>query len=265
MTNHIPWNNGKSIYNYLSKAKIIKILKNNNYHYGNTAKELNCSYASLQRLIKKYNIIWDREKTQFENKSKVKSGINHYNYGKKLSKKHKNNIKKNSKGYWKGKKIPINIRLKISKTLKQLKIDRGYIVSEKSRIKIRKKMIKKIEKTKGKFKCFYSEKACIFFNKLNNKYKLNGQHALNKGEYHVKELGYFLDFYSEKYNIVIEWNEHNHYNNNRLTAKHITRQEQIKRKLKCNWINIKQDTFKEENIFKRIEKIIRQKELRITA
>ena len=39
-------------------------------------------------------------------------------------------------------------------------------------------------------------------------------HAENIGEFCIKELGYFLDYYEPNLNLVIEWNEKQHFNKN---------------------------------------------------
>jgi len=122
--------------------------------------------------------------------------------------------------------------------------------------------LERLKDLKGQRAPFYNIEACQFFNILNKKYNLKGLHAENKGEFQVQTLGYFLDYYEPCYNIVIEWNEKAHYKNNKLTELHKQRQHEIKSYLKCHFINIRQKTFKKENIFKKIEKIINYSEIK---
>jgi len=121
----------------------------------------------------------------------------------------------------------------------------------------RRAQIKRVENTVGQLFPVCNKKACGFFNQLNKKYKLIGVHGQNKGEYFIKKLAYWVDYYEPTLNLVIEWNESRHYDKNgRLTNKHIQRQLRIKKKLKCYFINIKEKTFNAHSIYRRVEKII---------
>jgi len=169
--------------------------------------------------------------------------------GKKFTKKLCNRVSKNKKGK-KRKKLTQEHKDNVSKALTGKKFTKKHCNN------IRISVINRLNKLKGQISPSYNKKACIFFNKLNKKYKLKGKHAENGGEFHIKGLGYFVDFYSKKYNLVIEWNEERHYDNNKLSKKHLKRQNEIKKYLKCKFINIRQNTFKQKSIFKRIEKQI---------
>lgn len=61
------------------------------------------------------------------------------------------------------------------------------------------------------------------------------QHAENGGEYHIKELGYWVDGYSKEKNIVIEYYEKSHKNN---IERDLRRQNEILNLLKCKFIII---------------------------
>ena len=83
----------------------------------------------------------------------------------------------------------------------------------------------------------YNKTACLFIDKLNEKYNLNLIHAENGGEKYV--LGYFVDGYDEKNNIVFEYDEKRHYKdvyNNILKQKDIDRQNAIIEELGCRFI-----------------------------
>lgn len=71
----------------------------------------------------------------------------------------------------------------------------------------------------------------------------NIQHALNGGEYHIKELGYFVDGYDSKNNIVYEWDEETHFNYLGLKERDINRQNEIINHLKCDFIRIRESDY----------------------
>jgi len=203
-------------------------------------------------------------------------------FGKDKSKKIKKKISKKLKGHKLSKESIEKMKKNINKGFKNGRTvwNKGLTKETDSRINksattmknnikkfnnMRLGAIKRIKKQNGQISPSYSIDACKFFKEIDKKYNLNGQHAEHKGEYHIKELGYFLDYYEPELNLIIEWNENKHYDNGRLTAKHLTRQDQIKRKLKCTFINIRQKTFNKERIFKRIEKSIRSKKIKLIS
>ena len=98
-------------------------------------------------------------------------------------------------------------------------------------------LTKKSKNTKGKY-VNYNEKACVVFRRINKELKLNGIFATNKGELSI--LGYSVDYYEPKLNLVIEWDEPHHYKEGQLREKDIIRQNKIERYLKCKFIRIKQ-------------------------
>lgn len=111
---------------------------------------------------------------------------------------------------------------------KNRKIDESFI--EKMRISSLNRILKQ-----GK-NISFNPKSIKFFEKLNNEYKLKGLFGINE----FKCIGYSLDFYSKKYNIVIEWDEEFHYKNDLLRNKDIIRQEKIINYLNCKFIRIRE-------------------------
>lgn len=82
----------------------------------------------------------------------------------------------------------------------------------------------------------YNKNACLFIDKLNEKYNLNLIHAESGGEKCVS--GYFVDGYDKEKNIVFEYDEKKHYKdvyNNILKDKDINRQNEIIAKLGCRF------------------------------
>jgi hypothetical protein len=65
-------------------------------------------------------------------------------------------------------------------------------------------------------------------------------HAENVGEYHIKELGYFLDAYDPIKNVVLEIDESHHYDKDgQLIEKDVRRQKEIEDYLQCKFIRIR--------------------------
>ena len=83
----------------------------------------------------------------------------------------------------------------------------------------------------------YNADACDYFNTLNREKGWALIHAGNGGE--TECHGYFLDAYDKTQNIVVEYDESRHYkvvdNNWILSPKDLTRMEEIKRYLGCEF------------------------------
>lgn len=184
--------------------------------------------------------------------------------GKKISDEHKNNIKKsilNSELHKKSVKDPIRNK-KISDKLKgrkfsqetkiKMSINHSDISGDANpskRPEVRKKLrliaIKRLEEffsINGKtFAPSFNKSACDFFNKLMIEKKINIKHALNGGEYHIKELGYWVDGYDAENNIVYEWDEEYHYDiYDNLSERDILRQKEIENFLNCEFVRFRQ-------------------------
>ena len=80
----------------------------------------------------------------------------------------------------------------------------------------------------------FNPNACKYFDDLNKQTGWNLQHALNGGE--IQVCGYCVDGYDKSKNIVVEYNEHHHYNGfGILKNKNIDRMKIIKDNLKCEF------------------------------
>ena len=137
--------------------------------------------------------------------------------GRKLTREHRENIRKNAKPGFLGKKHSEETKRKLRKSLSERKLNLGGCAN-------------------------FNIKACEFFEKLNNKLNLEGCHGLNKGEFYVKKEGYWLDFYSKKYNIIIEYYESYHYANQKQIEKDKIRIERIEEALNTKVIIINIDS-----------------------
>jgi len=104
------------------------------------------------------------------------------------------------------------------------------------------KQIKYIEEKKlnsGQLHPNYSVEGCKIIDEFGEKHGYNFQHAENGGEFHIKELGYFVDGYDVDQNVVIEVDESHHYKNGELKKKDKGRQKEIVEYLGCKFIRIR--------------------------
>ncbi len=81
--------------------------------------------------------------------------------------------------------------------------------------------------------------ACTLIDNFGKEHKYNFQHAMNGGEYYIKELGYWVDGYDRDENVVIEIDERKHFKNGLLNQHDIQRQSEIQNFLKCKFIRLK--------------------------
>lgn len=143
-------------------------------------------------------------------------GKNHSNYHKHLSEKTKNRIATAHK--------------KENLTYEQI-------------VNYRRGAVKRIERQRllsnGKLGKNYNINACKFFDRLNLDRGWDGQHALNKGERAVYELGYFLDYYEPSQNIVIEWDE-NYHRKEKQKIRDELKQKEVTELLKCKFYRIRE-------------------------
>jgi hypothetical protein len=113
-------------------------------------------------------------------------------------------------------------------------------ISEKTKDKIRSIFVEKLKKTNKSFHPPYNKKACEYFNMMMEESDFFIQHAENFGEFHIKELGYWVDGYDKENNIVYEWDEKEHFRSNKIIEKDKKRQEKIEKFLGCKFVRIKQ-------------------------
>lgn len=185
--------------------------------------------------------------------------------GKKLTDEHKNKIKEsviNSELHKASVKDPIRNK-KISdknkgkkpscETRLRMSVNHADISGDKNpskRPEVRKKLrLKAIDRINSNLKYFdkvitpnFNIKGCEYFNQLMIDNNTFIQHALNGGEYHIKELGYWVDGYDMENNIVYEWDEKYHYDvYGNLLERDLNRQKEIEDYLRCKVIRIKQN------------------------
>jgi hypothetical protein len=101
-----------------------------------------------------------------------------------------------------------------------------------SRKKNRLRAINRIEDNFGICWPNYNKSACNFFAYFDNYFKLNylkSRYAMyGFGEYHIRKLGYFLDYINFEEKIIIEFDEEHHFiENDNLSERDILRQKEI--------------------------------------
>lgn len=106
--------------------------------------------------------------------------------------------------------------------------------------KMRVSTIENIRKKKGQAQPFYNPEACELIEEYGSEHGYDFQHAENGGEYHIKELGYWVDGYDPEENVVIEVDEPHHFNEDgKLCERDRRRQQEIEEHLNCKFIRLK--------------------------
>jgi hypothetical protein len=119
---------------------------------------------------------------------------------------------------------------------------RGKKVSQQARKNLRIGQLVRLEKTVGQLFPNYNKNLCNLFNHINKELGWSGQHAENGGEYHLKLLGYWLDYYEPTQNVVIEFYEKYHLTRNNQIEKDELRRKEIIRELNCKFIILTEET-----------------------
>lgn len=114
----------------------------------------------------------------------------------------------------------------------------GKTHSEEAKRNMRLAAIHRIEQTRGQLIPNYNPEACKFIDEYGKQHGFNFQHAENGGEFHITELGYWVDGYDVEQNVVIEMDESYHYQNGNLRERDTRRQREIEEHLGCKFIRI---------------------------
>jgi len=128
-----------------------------------------------------------------------------------------------------------NIKEKISKSLKGREFTDEHI--KNLRLSSIKNVERRLSSGDGKLVPSFNVRACELFDIISNNTGVNIQHALNGGELHIKDLGFWVDGYDKKNNVVYEYYEKHH---NRQIEKDEKRINQIRDFLGCEIIIIKE-------------------------
>ena len=112
--------------------------------------------------------------------------------------------------------------------------------SQETRKKMRLSKIKDMESKYGQTSPNYNPEGCRMIDEYGKENNYNFQHAENGGEYHIKELGYWVDGYDKKRNTVIEIDEYHHFDRDgNLSKKDLERQKEISDFLGCKFIRLR--------------------------
>lgn len=164
---------------------------------------------------------------------KIKENTDYKKMGKSVSK----SLKKKTKNEW------IEIAKKRAITfLRKYGVENVSQLRETKR-SMRLSAIRRISRQKfggGQMYPSFNLKACQIIDEYGKKNGYNFQHALNGGEYYIKELGYWVDGYDKNKNVVIEIDELHHFDTNgQLLKEDLDRQKEIEDHLKCRFVRIK--------------------------
>lgn len=114
--------------------------------------------------------------------------------------------------------------------------NRGKKRNGESKKRMRLSRIEYIKLCKGQFYPTYNINACKYFEELDKEMCWNGEYATKNGEYYIKELGYWTDYFEPKENIIIEYDESHHYDaDGMLKEKDVKRMNEIKKYLHCKF------------------------------
>jgi hypothetical protein len=154
-------------------------------------------------------------------------GKDNPNFGKKWSSEKKKEFSKyqSENSSWLGKRHTEKTRRKMVESAKRV------TKTEVWRKRMRQSALKRAKEQGG---VSYNPHACKYFDELNKKKSWNLKHALNGGE--IECVGYSLDAYDKKRNIVVEYDEPHHYTiRGKLKRKDVRRQNRIIGELHCKF------------------------------
>lgn len=208
--------------------------------------------AKRSDVRKKLSIKSSGENNSMYGKGHLIVGKNNGMYGKKHSKKTKQKMKKTDEQ----KKVLSEIRKKwfsnpenrkiFCVNMRESKKHKDYMLNNnpahRPDIKKKKRLrfIKKITERCGQMAPGYNSNAIPIISEKAKEFGITDlQHAENGGEFHIKELGYWVDGYSPSKNIVIEYYENWH---EKTIERDKQRKQEIIEYLRCKFIEIREGT-----------------------
>lgn len=127
----------------------------------------------------------------------------------------------------------IEYRNRLSLSIKKAYEEKGTVGftnlkhSEETKRICRIKALQRLQE-RGNIQPTYNPAGCNYFQAFDSIFNTQGQYATNGGEYHIKGLGYFLDYINHHLELIIEYDESGHYNyQGNLKEKDVTRQKEI--------------------------------------
>ena len=103
---------------------------------------------------------------------------------------------------------------------------KGKKHTKETRKNMRLTAIKRIEKNNGKMFPNFNKSSIGFFKSFDRENNTNGLYG--QQEFHIKELGYWLDYFNSDLKLIIEWDEKHHFDlKGNLREKDVQRQNEI--------------------------------------
>ena len=219
---------------YIIESKSISVI----------SKELGFSGPTIHNRLKKYGL--NRNKSEAQKIKCVREGI-HNKFSLDENTLKTLYLEDKLTTYEIAKKINCS-QYKVWKTLHELNITRSVsevmtnrVMSKESIKKLRLFHIKRVSLAHfngHQVTQFYNKKSIYHIEKYGIENNLKFKHAENGGEFHIKELGYWVDGYDIDKNTVIEFDEKYH---NKQIIKDNKRQTEIIEHLKCDFIRLNED------------------------
>lgn len=244
--NEIVYHTSKCNRDRLNKSKClcIKCTGKSQRMYNSERLERNCNMCNKITIYKTRTSFNQAEKQKRlcfnctprlpckdETKRKIgmkNSGIHNGMYGKTHSDEYKNILRSKLKN-----KPLVKTKDGIEKMKKSLL---GRKHSDETKLKQRLSHINRL-KNNGWICPMHNKRACDFIDEYNKHNNYNFVHALNGGEFYIKELGYFVDGYDKENNVVFEYDEKHHFEiDGNLKKRDIERMNEIKKLLNCKFI-----------------------------
>ena len=167
----------------------------------------------------------------------TKDYISRLNTGRRLTSDQKEKMSISISKALTGMKKSAEHRRKLSESMKRRWSDPNNVFnSNEYRKKHRIRRIAEIKEKNG-ISPNFNPKACEMIEVYGKEHGYNFQHALNGGEYHIKELGYFVDGYDKERNVVIEYLEPHHFSEV-MKAQDMRRKKEIIDFLGCEYIEL---------------------------
>jgi len=226
-----------------SQSKVGMYSGKNNPMYGKSVLDIwikkygiDDALKRFEKMVEKQKLMSSGEKNSMYGKSVLDIWVEKYGIeeANNLYDKWILNIKSSLNSLYQGENGNI-IKEKISKSLK------NRLVTDEHRKNLRISQLnyisKKLKLNGNKMVPHFNIYACGLFDKISELKNVNIQHALNGGEFYIKDLGYWVDGYDEKNNVVYEYYEHEH---NKKIERDLIRENEIKLHLNCDFKIIKE-------------------------
>jgi len=119
-------------------------------------------------------------------------------------------------------------------------VNSGKKMDDKTKQKCRVSTLKYLQSVTGQIMPRYNKNSIPIIEQFGKENGYKFMHAENGGEFHIKELGYFVDAYDKESNVVLEIDEKHHFDvDGKLKNKDVRRQNEIENFLKCEFIRLK--------------------------